>query len=56
MRYILQHYLNPLHIMCRLIDLGISRRTAITICRKYEILYNPVMRSHVCQKSFMNNV
>jgi len=32
----MQHYLNPLHIYCRLRDLGISKGIAESICRIYE--------------------
>jgi hypothetical protein len=33
---LLQHYLNPLHIYCRLRDLGLSRWQAIKVCKFYE--------------------
>lgn len=32
----LRHYLNPLHLLCRLYDLGIPRRWAKAFCRAYE--------------------
>jgi len=32
----LQHYLNPLHVYCRLKDLGLAERPAIFLCRLYE--------------------
>ena len=32
----LQHYLNPLHIYCRLLNLGLPRSVAILIGRFYE--------------------
>ncbi|MBN1849984.1 MAG: hypothetical protein JW932_15535 [Deltaproteobacteria bacterium] len=35
---LLQHYLHPLHIWCRLMDLGISRKRAIKLGRLYEEL------------------
>ncbi|MCG2776681.1 MAG: hypothetical protein L6406_13485 [Desulfobacterales bacterium] len=35
-RAILQHYLNPLHIYCRLMNLGLAKDLAIFLCRFYE--------------------
>lgn len=32
----IKHYMNPLHIYCRLRDIGISRNAAIFVCRIYE--------------------
>lgn len=32
----IRHHLNPLHIYCRLICLGLSSKTALGICRVYE--------------------
>lgn len=32
----LQHYLNPLHVYCRLLDIGIPRSIAAFLCRNYE--------------------
>lgn len=32
----LRHYMNPLHIYCRLRGLGVSKGTAKYVCRKYE--------------------
>jgi hypothetical protein len=38
-----QHYLNPLHVYCRLRDLGLPSTVARTISNGYErILYRPV--------------
>lgn len=38
-----QHYLNPLHVYCRLRDLGLPSPVARTISSGYErILYRPV--------------
>jgi hypothetical protein len=37
MNRILQHYFNPLHIYCRLRDLGMAKGPAIFLCRIYEI-------------------
>jgi hypothetical protein len=34
-----QHRLHPLHVYCRLLDRGISRRLAMLICRTYRILF-----------------
>jgi len=33
-----QHYMNPIHIYCRLRDLGVSKELAISLCRVYEYL------------------
>jgi hypothetical protein len=32
----IKHYMNPLHIYCRLRDIGISKQTAMALCRVYE--------------------
>jgi hypothetical protein len=32
----LQHYFNPLHVYCRLRDLGIPKVLALFMCRFYE--------------------
>ena len=32
----LQHYLNPLHIYCRLRDLGLAEKLAVFLCQLYE--------------------
>jgi hypothetical protein len=32
----LQHYLNPLHVYCRLRDMGFPKAVAISLCRFYE--------------------
>lgn len=32
----MQHYMNPLHIYCRLKDLGVPKKMAIFLCRIYE--------------------
>jgi len=32
----LKHYLNPLHVYCRLRDFGIAKGHAVLICRLYE--------------------
>ena len=34
-----QHFLHPLHVYCRLLDLGINRKLAMFICRTYRILF-----------------
>ena len=34
----LQHYLNPLPIYCRLMDIGIPRTIAVLLCKTYERL------------------
>jgi len=35
----IQHYLNPLHVYCRLRDAGIAKEKAIHICCLYENLF-----------------
>jgi len=35
-----QHYLNPLHVYCRMRDLGITIKIATFLGRIYERLYN----------------
>ena len=32
----IKHYMNPLHIYCRLRDIGIAKGTASVLCRIYE--------------------
>jgi len=32
----LKHYLNPLHIYCRLRDLGMCKGRAVFVCKVYE--------------------
>ncbi|MBU1230205.1 MAG: hypothetical protein KKA55_10600 [Proteobacteria bacterium] len=37
-----QHYLNPLHVYCRLRDLGLPSPVARTLCAGYErVVYRP---------------
>ncbi len=40
MREKIRHYLNPLHIYCRLINLGIKKKKAQTICKYYQKIYS----------------
>ncbi len=35
-RHFIQHRLNPLHVYCRLVDCGLSPRTAIRVSGVYE--------------------
>jgi len=40
----LQHYLNPLHVYCRLRELGMRKGSAIFLCRIYErAIFKPVL-------------
>ena len=32
----IKHYMNPLHVYCRLRDIGVSRSAAMFVCRFYE--------------------
>jgi len=34
----IQHIFNPLHIYCRLVDVGLKREVAIAISKYYELL------------------
>jgi hypothetical protein len=34
-----KHYLNPLHIYCRLRDCGLDKDSAVFVCRWYEKLF-----------------
>lgn len=44
MRSIINHIFNPLHIYCRLVDLGIGRDLARRMARRYEsTIYRPLM-------------
>jgi len=36
MSHKLQHYLNPLHVYCRMRDMGIAKDTALYLSRVYE--------------------
>jgi hypothetical protein len=38
MRSYLQHYCNPVHIWCRLVDCGMSRERARMIAKWYQFL------------------
>jgi hypothetical protein len=34
----IQHRLNPLHMYCRCLDKGLSKRFSVYLCKSYEIL------------------
>jgi len=34
----IQHHFNPLHVYCRLVERGVSRRLSMSICKYYELL------------------
>ena len=34
----IQHRLNPLHVYCRFLDMGLGKRASTSVCRSYEIL------------------
>ena len=43
----LQHYLNPLHVFCRLRDLGVNPKRALLIAKHYEhVVYNLLYKEH----------
>jgi len=40
----LKHYLNPLHVYCRLRDVGLGKSQAVFLCRIYErMFFRPVV-------------
>jgi hypothetical protein len=40
----LKHYFNPLHIYCRLRDMGIAKGRVISVCRIYErSIFRPLL-------------
>jgi hypothetical protein len=40
----LKHYVNPLHIYCRLRDMGIAKGWAMSLCRTYErSIFRPLL-------------
>jgi hypothetical protein len=44
---ILQHYLNPLHVYCRLRDLGLGKAPAAFFCRVYDqVLFKYFVGKH----------
>ena len=44
MSTLLQHYLNPLHIFCRLREIGLPKTPAIFLCQFYErAIFNPFL-------------
>ena len=34
----IQHRLNPLHVYCRFLDRGLSKKLSFSLCRSYEVL------------------
>lgn len=38
-----QHYLNSLHVFCRLVSLGMSRRKALRVARFWERCVHPFL-------------
>lgn len=42
-RGFINHFFNPLHVYCRLIDVKVSQVKARHLCLKYETLYKRVM-------------
>lgn len=39
MKDCLRHLLNPLHVYCRLMDLGVHSKNVHLICLRYEKIY-----------------
>ena len=46
----LQHYLNPLHIYCRLRDIGLNMKVAKYLTRKYEKVFRRIYKSRGTDK------
>jgi hypothetical protein len=44
----IKHYMNPLHIYCRLRDIGIGKGTAMFLCRIYE---RNLFRYFICKQT-----
>jgi len=42
----IQHYMNPLHVYCRLRDLGFSKETAVFLGRVYEKFLKLFQKTH----------
>ena len=43
----IKHYMNPLHIYCRLRELGLAKARAESLCRIYErIIFKHLMAKH----------
>ena len=40
-RHIIQHHLNSLHLLARLVRLGMRPRTALAVARRWERLTHP---------------
>jgi len=52
-----QHHLNPLHIFCRLREVGLPKETAILLCQLYErAVYNPFLSNKGDLKTSAVNV
>jgi hypothetical protein len=34
----MQHALNPLHVYCRLVEMGLNKTVSISICKFYEVV------------------
>ncbi len=40
----LQHYLNPLHVYCRMRDMGMAKKLALYLCQIYErTIFRPLL-------------
>lgn len=36
---LIRHYLNPLHVYCRLADMGLPKRVCKALCKPYGLAY-----------------
>lgn len=39
-----QHYLHPLHVYCRLVDVGVSKSFSKKLCQLYESLWRKIRK------------
>lgn len=51
----LKHYLNPLHLYCRLRDLGMPKQWALFLCKFYEKTMFRVLASGIALFSSENH-
>jgi hypothetical protein len=56
-----QHYANPLHIYCRLCDLGVSRKNAKWICARIEpalkrLIYEKPAQEKINPKTMLDEI
>uniref|UniRef100_A0A6M3IY31 Uncharacterized protein n=1 Tax=viral metagenome TaxID=1070528 RepID=A0A6M3IY31_9ZZZZ len=47
------HYNNPMHVYCRLVGLGLSRRRAIRVAKAWERLYRSLTDAALAARNLM---